>query len=226
VEGIGVHWDVHPGLTSVLRLRLVSYLEREGWKRGPEAARALSLPLTSVHQALNGLFDGFLLEKRAAAIGWPYSRSRTGGVYALEWRVSGRGAGWVDGFVAKTLELLPFLRLEEMPVTERGDVDAFLARDGQTALMRPARMAVAYRLVWRGACADNSLARELGMRRCSVQSVYRDFARRGWIEDAGAWFDAYGRFGYVRRRAPRYEFTMAGRAALEGHVRAVAGVRR
>lgn len=219
-------YTVWISLTSIMRLRMMSYLCVRGAQRAPALAAALGLSRVSVWAALWGMNATWLVTPREAAIVSARSRSKAGGCYAMEWEATETGRKWLwrYGWVTRRIASMEGFMWTDSGFEGRNDVMPWdVARDhAEPSLLRPVAMATARHLVSWGPLQVPRIAEDLGFRRSVVEQYIRRWDAMGWLTRSSGdmcprsyWTPNY------QEAAPQWSFNEYGEAALDRHAAAL-----
>ena len=220
-------YTVHVGMTSITRLRMMSYLCVHGPLRIPALARKLEVPEISVRNCMWGLKATWAVEGRPSAIGRPHhSRSKTGGCYAMDWEASEDGRKWLWRYGWVTRRIGPDFDWgwPGKGFQHRFDLAPYdVLRDyAEPTLLRPVGLAVARFLVYNAAEQGPKIAELLGFRRGVVDQYLKRWSERGWLTRLSG--DGCRR-SYLAPdcvgAAPRWKLNGSGEAAIYRHADAL-----
>jgi hypothetical protein len=213
-DGAAGDWWVHFALTSVNRLRIVSWLCMHPGEHRTRAIEAnLGLAPGRAIELLTGMRSCSLVEARLDTTGrapmWMWSITEQGRRYL--WRF-----GWVVG------RLVPGVWAED---NYRGRVDVApweaLAKDAAPTLLRPIALATA-RFLWEfGPTTIAEIVRILGTDTASVGNRLAVWSRLGWIRPAGRVKVKRSGNPNARYTAMSWAFTHEGLHAMERHCHAL-----
>lgn len=213
-------YNVYHSMTSITRLRMMSYLCLHGPIRIPALARKLAVPEISVRTAMWGLKSTWAVEGTPSAISRGHSRSKTGGCYAMDWDATETGRKWLwrYGWVTRRIGAdMGWLsagyggRLDVMPYDVLRDY-------AEPTLLRPLALAVARFLMYEKPTQGPEIAEMLGFNRCVVEQYLKRWYVRGWISqlDGELCVRSYWAPDCVVA-APRWTLNRDGEAAMYRH---------
>lgn len=219
-------YTLYVSLTSISRLRMMSYLCIHGAMRIPALARALELPEISVRNAMWGLKATWMVEGRPAPIARGYSRSRTGGCWAMDWEATETGRKWLwrFGWVTGRIGLACDWSWPGRGFQNRFDLAPYtVLRDyAEPTLLRPVALAVARYLLYWSPESGPTIAEKLGLGRCVVEQYIKRWHRLGWLTQREGAINGRSYFAPdCTHAAPKWEFTRHGEDAVDRHVDAL-----
>ncbi|HEY3413956.1 MAG TPA: hypothetical protein VGM51_13025 [Armatimonadota bacterium] len=219
-------YNVYPSMTSITRLRMMSYLCLHGPIRIPALARKLDVPEITVRQGMWALKSTWAVEGNPSVIGRGYSRSRTGGCYSMEWDATETGRKWLWRYGWVTRRIGPDFQWywPGWGFDLRWDLAPYdVLRDyAEPTLLRPAAMAIARFLMYENPTQGPKIAEMLGFNRCMVEQYLKRWYARGWIDhlDGELCVRSYWAPDCVVA-APRWTLTRYGEAAMYRHADAL-----
>lgn len=208
---------VHPALTSIPRLRVISYLANHIALTVKDIARALNLSESSVRYYIES-FNSYHFVQGTPVYG-AVRPAPTPGLVKMLWNITkdGRKHLWRYAWVTTRV-------CGNYSITDTFDRQApilpwnALRDDAHYSLLRPVALAAASYIRFYGPAAQPELERINGFRQGAADIPIAAWRKLGWIDAARPKYDPLSRFHKKgHRHAPKWQITRAGIDGMERH---------
>lgn len=216
-------WPVWPSMSSVTRLRVMSYLCQHEPVRTTAVARALGAPYMSVNGALWGLKSTWAVSLCESPV-TKWCPSKRGGCYAIDWSATDTGRKWLWRYGWVTRRIGWDQEWQAAGYEGRLDLMPYdVLRDhAEQSLLRPTSLALMHYLTRCPPEQSTTMADHLCLNVSAVQRRVYAWWRLGWVEKTQ---NAVEPRSYLApncaEAAPRWLLTERGKHAVERHTAAL-----
>lgn len=217
------NWPLWPSMSSITRLRVMSYLCQHGPARTVTIARILGAPAGSVRAALWGLKSTWAVSAAESAVERrnPFTR---GGFFSIDWSATDTGRKWLWRYGWVTRRIGWDLEWQAAGYEGRLDVMPYdVLRDyADPSLLRPVSLALMYYLTRCPPEQTSTIAEHCGFSYFVAHKRLNAWWRLGWVEKTQNAVEPRSYFAPdCVTEAPRWLLTERGKRAVERHTAAL-----
>lgn len=177
-------WPVWPSMSSITRLRVMSYLCQHRPAGSPAIARDLGIAPTTVRSVLWGLKSTWAVSVCARPAKRRRPKSSAGNIKYLDWQATDTGRKWLWRYGWVTRRIGWDLEWQAAGYESRLDVMPYdVLRDhAEPSLLRPTPLAVMWYLTRCPPEQTPTIADHCGFSYFSVHALLQKWWRLGWVE--------------------------------------------